>query len=159
MNAHCPMLDAGLESAALPVMLRPRNDHSRMPAVGLAPTKSIEGRPIYSRVLSLLSHAGLNSVMIKTRRGQAMACTGHTSGHTSPEGGAAAGLSQSTSAAHPRRHPCPRRSHKSLQLSNNDQERALQLRREAGPPLQFSRFYWEFREREPLPLSYRCNWR
>lgn len=23
---------------------------------------------------------------------------------------------------------------------------------EAGPLLQFSRFYWEFREREPLPL-------
>jgi hypothetical protein len=86
-----------------------------------------------------------------------MACTGHTSGHTSPKGGAAAGLSQSTQPHHPRRHLCPRRSHKSLQLSNNDKERAFQLLREARPLLQFSRFTWEFWEREPLPLYYRCN--
>src|SRR5437868_7166347 len=60
-----------------------------MPAVGLAPTKSIvDARSTVECFRCSATQA--NSVMIKTRRGQKMACAGHTSGHTSPESGAAA---------------------------------------------------------------------
>src|SRR5205085_9781665 len=105
-----------------------------MHAVGLAPTL-VRRLLIYSQALLLLSHTCRKSVIIKhdeDRRWRAPDTLRDTLLLRVVR------LLDSRKArqfGHPRRHPCPRRSHKVLQLSKNIRSGLLRLLREVGPLL------------------------